>query len=141
MQSRPSEVQNRDFSEETNPLSTSSSQYGDSNDLSNGPNLSSLETESGPSSTRSLSPEPRPTSGANSTSTGDGRLIQSSTPRNRSPVDRITEHERSSISSPRPRSQGPEFKIVPRPKGSKTLSVSLTDFPNGICYPLYKVLY
>ena len=135
MQSRPTELSKKSS---TVSLSESSysTQYGCRRDELGDPALSpegagsdeaNLHSASGSAAAESSS---RLESALVAGSRGS-RLSPSSTPRNRSPVERIIAHERLSTPSPSNIGEGPVFKIVPRTSKLSADCVKLTDFPNG----------
>lgn len=135
MQSRPTELP-KVFSPATLPESNQPSHHGDRHDDHSIATVASFEAEvgsatpdsqrEGDSSASSQAREEHPVEGPNS-----DRLSNLVTPRNKSPVDRIIEHENSSTPSPRTRWRGPEFRIIPRTSKPASGSTKLSDFPNG----------
>lgn len=59
------------------------------------------------------------------------RLSGENLPRDRSPVDRISEYEQASSPSPRSLPRGLGFKVIARSKKPGTETLGLADFPNG----------
>lgn len=88
-------------------------------------------------------PEPKLFASDNASSTSSGsefdealeyplrRLSPPSRPHTRSPVNRVAEYEKASTKSPKRRTEGPTFTVVPKGKKSNYDRVAITDFPNG----------
>ena len=136
MQSRPTEISNQ-FTTVSPSESSTTDQYGGHNDLRGHHVESSIETGSGSASSDTSGEDIPPRSSGqleqHGTDESSGRRLSPvSTPRNKSPVDRIIEHERSTTPSPRrTRGQGPEFRVIPRTSPPSAGSIKLEDFPNG----------
>ncbi len=61
----------------------------------------------------------------------DARLNSVSPPHSRSPVSRISDHERASSYSPKKKHGGPSFTVVQRRRIPGSEHCTITDFPNG----------
>lgn len=59
------------------------------------------------------------------------RLNSASPPHSRSPVSRISEHEKASSYMPRKKHGGPSFTVVQRRRTPEHEHCTITDFPNG----------
>ena len=139
MQSRPIEVSKESSSANPPPLSNST-QYGYRHNDRDDSAFSVVEASGSNAITRpSLEDHaPKYSDGVEQppSETTDGDRLSHATPRNRSPVDRIIEHERSPTPSPRRRDQGPDFRVIPRTSKFVAGSKSLNDLPNGVCISL-----
>ena len=131
MQSRPTEVSKQQPSDASHSEISPSSQYGVIEDRDAASDLPPLEAGSETESAAPLPPGAPTRAGDTNPESSSNGLNLPLTPRNRSPVDRIIEHENTPVSYSRGRSQGPDFQVIPRPKGSAPSRVKLTDFPNG----------
>lgn len=130
MQSRPTEVSKQQSSVATHQETSPSRQHGVIQDraVSDLPSRGAGSESGSARSTSPIAAERASDSGPDPPSSGLSHVV---TPRNRSPVDRIIEHERSPVSFSRSKSRGPDFQVIPGPKGSAGTKVQLTDFPNG----------
>ncbi|MCJ1250612.1 hypothetical protein MMC30_007840 [Trapelia coarctata] len=68
------------------------------------------------------------------------RLSAENLPRDRSPVDRIIEHERALTPSPKSFPRGPGFRVVSRTKNPGPGTLNLADFPNEVLTHIFSHL-
>ena len=136
MQSRPIEV-SKESSPANPPQLSKSTHHGYRHNERDGSTSSVVEASGSNATTRpSLendAPKYSDRVGQPPLETTDGDRLNPATPRNRSPVDRIIEHERSLTPSPSRRGQGPDFRVIPRTSKFIAGSKSLNDLPNGVC--------
>ena len=141
MQSRPTEAP-KDSSQANPPHSPTTSQYGFRPRDSQAPNLSSAGAggDAASRSVSSVTTDPQPLPGASSSDRPLPEELRSeSTPRTRSPVDRIIEYEKALAGPSRGTSQGLDFKVISSPREAGTESLGINRFPNGKVLISYKI--